>query len=259
MVRKSDVKGAPASAPAASAPVSSALPARLAALRRREGQSQAALAQALGVSRSAIAQWETGRAAPHHAHLLKLAAHYRVSLEYLLFGEDKYAALAAQTADEAALLRLFRELAPEDRAALLREALARARSTQPGKSEEGKNEEQKGGAREGEGRKGGEQKEGEQKGGQQKGGEQKGGERKGGERKGKEREGADPAAPHAAPPQAAGASGKGTGRAKRRPPRSRRADAPDEPERKAAPLFRDRRGGSLALEANPHQIYAKES
>ncbi len=197
---------------------------RLAALRRREGQSQAALAQALGVSRSAIAQWETGRAAPHHAHLLKLAAHYRVSLEYLLFGEDKYAALAAQTADEAALLRLFRELTPEDRAALLREALARARGSQPRKSEEGKNEE-----------------------------------RKGGERKGEERGGADPAAPRSAAPQAAAASGKGAGRAKRRPPRSRRGDAPDEPERKAASLFRDRRGGSLTLETNPHQIYAKKS
>jgi|BEDMetMinimDraft_2_1075160.scaffolds.fasta_scaffold03801_2 transcriptional regulator with XRE-family HTH domain len=112
----------------------SGLAARLAALRRLQGRSQAALAQALGVSRSAVAQWETGRAAPHHAHLLQLAAYYAVSLEYLLFGEDKRAALAAQSGDEAALLRLFRELSPADRAALLREALRLARGGAEGGS-----------------------------------------------------------------------------------------------------------------------------
>lgn len=127
----------------------SGLAARLAALRRLQGRSQAALARALGVSRSAVAQWETGRAAPHHVHLLQLAAYYEVSLEYLLFGEDKRAPLAAQSGDEAALLRLFRELSPADRAALLREALRLARA---GGGEEAKAESP---ARPGRGRSGG--------------------------------------------------------------------------------------------------------
>ena len=101
--------------------------ARLRAARRERGLTQEGLAAELGVSRSAVAQWETDRAGQIRGNLLRIADVLGVSLEYLLHGDDKRAPAQAATGDELALLRLYRELSPEDRAMLLTTARRLAR------------------------------------------------------------------------------------------------------------------------------------
>jgi transcriptional regulator with XRE-family HTH domain len=100
---------------------------RLRAARLERGLTQEALAAELGVSRSAVAQWETDRAGQIRGNLLRIADVLGVSLEYLLHGDDKRAPAQAATGDELALLRLYRELSPEDRAMLLTTARRLAR------------------------------------------------------------------------------------------------------------------------------------
>jgi len=100
---------------------------RLRVARMERGLTQEALAERLGVSRSAIAQWETDRAGQIRGNLLRVAEVLDVSLEYLLHGEDKRAPSVAASGDELALLRLYRELTPEDRAMLLTTARRLAR------------------------------------------------------------------------------------------------------------------------------------
>ncbi len=89
--------------------------------------TQDALAAAVGVSRSAVAQWETGRAGQLTAHLGALAAALGAGVEFLMHGEDKRAPLVAADGTELALLRLYRECAPEDRQVLLMTARRLAR------------------------------------------------------------------------------------------------------------------------------------
>ena len=79
-------------------------------------------AMAVGVSRSAVAQWETGRAGQVTGNLTRIAACLEVGVEFLMHGEDKRAPMQATQGDELALLRLYRECAPEDRQLLLRTA-----------------------------------------------------------------------------------------------------------------------------------------
>ena len=57
---------------------------KLMRLRKREGLSQEALAEALGVSRQAVSRWEQGTALPDAAKLLPCARLFRVSVEWLL-------------------------------------------------------------------------------------------------------------------------------------------------------------------------------
>lgn len=103
---------------------------RIKALRVERGMTQDALATACGVSRSAVAQWETGRAGPKAggaAHLSQVASVLGTSVEVLLHGAASRGAAEAASGDELALLRLYRELPPADRAALLRLARRFAR------------------------------------------------------------------------------------------------------------------------------------
>ena len=100
---------------------------RIRAARRERGLTQDGLAAAVGVSRSAVAQWETGRAGQLTAHLAVLAAALEVGVEFLMHGADKRAPALAASADELALLRLYRECADEDRQFLLRTARRMAR------------------------------------------------------------------------------------------------------------------------------------
>ena len=57
---------------------------KLLRLRRREGLSQEALADALGVSRQAVSRWEQGTALPDGAKLLPCAKYFGVSVDWLL-------------------------------------------------------------------------------------------------------------------------------------------------------------------------------
>jgi transcriptional regulator with XRE-family HTH domain len=101
---------------------------RIRAVRNERGWTQDALAAAVGVSRSAVAQWETDRAGQVRTNLSRVAAALGVSVEYLLHGVNPQLGLGAESDDELALLRLYRACDAEDRAFLLRTARKLARS-----------------------------------------------------------------------------------------------------------------------------------
>jgi transcriptional regulator with XRE-family HTH domain len=96
--------------------------ARIRIARQDRGLTQDELATRVGVSRSAVAQWETGRTGQVTANLSRIATALDVNVEYLMFGDDKRAAAAVRQGDELAMLRLYRECSPDDRQLLLRTA-----------------------------------------------------------------------------------------------------------------------------------------
>lgn len=65
---------------------------KLTRLRKREGLSQEALADALGVSRQAVSRWEQGTALPDGAKLLPCARYFHVSVDWLLDEEQDWGA-----------------------------------------------------------------------------------------------------------------------------------------------------------------------
>ncbi len=102
--------------------------ARIRQVRIDRGWTQDQLASEVGVSRSAVAQWETDRAGQVRGNLSRIADALGVSVEYLLHGDATRAPAGANTGDELALLRLYRECDAEDRAFLLRTARKLSRS-----------------------------------------------------------------------------------------------------------------------------------
>jgi transcriptional regulator with XRE-family HTH domain len=100
---------------------------RIRIVRRERGLTQDDLAERVGVSRSAVAQWETGRTGQVTGNLSRIAAALGIAVEYLMVGDDKRAAGEVRLGDELALLRLYRECEPEDRQMLLRTARRLAR------------------------------------------------------------------------------------------------------------------------------------
>lgn len=100
---------------------------RIRAVRAERGITQDQLADQVGVSRSAVAQWETGRTGQLTGNLSRIAASLEINVEYLMYGDDKRAPAEARQGDELAMLRLYRECAPEDRQILLRTARRLAR------------------------------------------------------------------------------------------------------------------------------------
>jgi transcriptional regulator with XRE-family HTH domain len=95
---------------------------RIRAARRARGLTQQDLADAVGVSRSAVAQWETERAGQIRGNLSRIAAVLGVSLGFLVDGDDQTEAATHDSA-ELAMLRLFRECTEADRQLLLQTAL----------------------------------------------------------------------------------------------------------------------------------------
>ena len=93
---------------------------RIRGLRQERGMTQDELAGAVGVSRSAVAQWETGRAGQLTGNLARIADVLGVGLEHLAHGRNKRGPTQPGSSDEMALLRLYRECRPEDRQLLLR-------------------------------------------------------------------------------------------------------------------------------------------
>ncbi len=104
--------------------------ARIRAARLARGMTQADLAASVGVSRSAVAQWETDRAGQVRGNIARIAAILGVSADHLVSGQ---ASGDPQPSDatELALLRLYRECDPGDRQLLLRTAVRLARSNRP--------------------------------------------------------------------------------------------------------------------------------
>jgi transcriptional regulator with XRE-family HTH domain len=97
---------------------------RIRALRRARGLTQDDLAAACGVSRSAVAQWETDRAGQLRGNITRIAEALGGSVEHILQGA---AQPETATGDELAMLRLYRSCDQEDRAFLLRTAHKLAR------------------------------------------------------------------------------------------------------------------------------------
>ena len=105
------------------------LAVRIRAARLALGLTQDQLARAVGVTRSAVAQWETGRAGQVGSNLARIARALGTSAAYLLSGEqDAGAAPAPLRGDEMALLRAYRDCTLEDRALLIRTAVRLVRS-----------------------------------------------------------------------------------------------------------------------------------
>lgn len=109
-------------------PQATDLGARIRAARLAQGLTQDQLAREVGVTRSAVAQWETGRAGQVGGNLARVARALGTSAAYLLSGEQEAgAAPLPLRGDEMALLRAYRECAPDDRALLVRTAVRLAR------------------------------------------------------------------------------------------------------------------------------------
>jgi transcriptional regulator with XRE-family HTH domain len=102
--------------------------ARIRAARLARGMTQADLAEAVGVSRSAVAQWETERSGQVRGNLTRIANVLSVSVEHLLNGTTAGALVGPENATEHALLRLYRACTDDDKAFLLRTATRLARA-----------------------------------------------------------------------------------------------------------------------------------
>ena len=90
----------------ASSPTPATVGARIRELRRARGLTQDALAAACGVSRSAVAQWETDRSGQLRENISIIADALGSSVEHLLHGST------AGTGDELAMLRLYKACDP---------------------------------------------------------------------------------------------------------------------------------------------------
>jgi transcriptional regulator with XRE-family HTH domain len=92
---------------------------RIRTLRRARGLTQDTLAVSTGVSRSAVAQWETGRAGQMGGKLRRIAEALGVSVSMLKEGWEGLATDSVLSAEEMSLLRLFRRCPAEDRMVLM--------------------------------------------------------------------------------------------------------------------------------------------
>jgi len=101
--------------------------ARIRDARQDKGWTQERLAESVGVSRSAVAQWETGRAGQLTGHLSRIAEVLDVGIEHLTHGRTRRGPSHTGSGDELAVLRIYRELPPDDRQLLLRTARRLAR------------------------------------------------------------------------------------------------------------------------------------
>lgn len=103
---------------------------RVIALRKSKRLSQEQLAQAAGISQPSLAYIETGRTKSLRGKTLSgLTKALDTTPDFLLYGSDpKDHELAMQ---EAELMSIWRRLAPEDRAALLRQAHGLLATTRP--------------------------------------------------------------------------------------------------------------------------------
>ena len=57
---------------------------KIAALRRKAGLSQEALAEELGISRQAVSRWETNESLPDTEKVIRLSRRFHVTTDYLL-------------------------------------------------------------------------------------------------------------------------------------------------------------------------------
>ena len=103
---------------------------RIRAARIARAMTQADLALAVGVSRSAVAQWETDRAGQVRANLVGIAAALGVSVGHLVVGPvgANLPEAVPKDSTELALLRLYRACSAGDRQLLLQTAIRLSRA-----------------------------------------------------------------------------------------------------------------------------------
>jgi len=101
---------------------------RIAAAREQKGYTQDALASRIGLTSSAIAQYETGRTSPKPKNAQKIAMECGVSLDWLWEGDKAGQKVEARTTAERDLLLAMREMPVEmhEAAVAQLQALARA-------------------------------------------------------------------------------------------------------------------------------------
>ena len=94
----------------------------IAACRKEQGMTQAALAEKLGISDRAVSKWETGKSLPDSGIMLELCALLKINVNELLSGER----IMAETYDKKAeenLLAMKREVEEKNRQMLRTEYL----------------------------------------------------------------------------------------------------------------------------------------
>lgn len=109
--------------PAKKQPAHESVGQRIRALRLANNFTQAEFSHQLGVSRSAIAQWETDRIGQGRENLERIGKVLGTSMAYLVSGET-----GSLQGDELTLMRLYRSCASEDRKILITTAKRLARS-----------------------------------------------------------------------------------------------------------------------------------
>ena len=99
---------------------------RMSELREAKGMSAREAAKQIGVPPTTYHNWEKGEREPNSDMLIKLADFFGVSIDYMIGRSEERAAkhLTAATGEEDDLLRLFRRMSDDGKAALL--AVARA-------------------------------------------------------------------------------------------------------------------------------------
>ena len=75
-------------------------------LRKRDGMTQAELAEAINVSRQAISKWEMGTAVPDVSNMLALSKLFNVSVDYLVNDEMESESDAPVVKATAAVLKI---------------------------------------------------------------------------------------------------------------------------------------------------------
>ncbi|GAN59523.1 MULTISPECIES: helix-turn-helix domain-containing protein [Acetobacter] len=85
---------------------------RMKILRKAAGMTQQQVADALGVSRPAIAFWETGREGSARKHIPKLAALFGVDPEIFLTGYVQADIPLTVSPDEYDMIKMYRMLDP---------------------------------------------------------------------------------------------------------------------------------------------------
>lgn len=83
------------------------------------GSNWSQLAVSVGKTTSSASQWSGRRSFPREGVLYAIARELGVGMGWLLTGDEPDEKRKAQTEDEAALLALFREMSPAERAVLL--------------------------------------------------------------------------------------------------------------------------------------------
>lgn len=93
------------------------LAGRLRTLREHASLEQSEVAEAVGVARPSVSEWENGKKAPSRESLRALAMYYRVSLDWLAEGGDEM--ILVESPEDQEMLRLIQGAPSHIRQAVL--------------------------------------------------------------------------------------------------------------------------------------------